>query len=137
MKNVSRRGFLQIAGMSAAAILAACGPQTMPTAIPAPDAKAAADKAPTSAAAMKAPIKIQVSDRIADDATGPTVFRRIKYEEFAETFPQYEVEHIANPDVGFEKRKEYWLTAYSPGGPNAMMGDSTSGRGSLLPWARR
>ena len=128
MSTVSRRKFLSMVGASFAATLVACTPAALPTAAPvaapAKETQPTKPAAPVAKPAAKAPIKITVCDLIADDATGPRVFNRVKYEEFAETFPEYEVEHIANPDVGFEKRKEYWLTAYAPGGPNAMMGDT-------------
>ena len=106
--------------------MAACAPKALPTAAPAPEEKPAAAQPtqPPAQPAAKGPVKITVCDLVAEDATGPSVYTRIKYEEFAETFPDVTVEHIAYPDVGFEKRKEYWLTAYSEGGPNAVMFDT-------------
>ena len=100
----------------------------MPTAVP-ESKPAAAEPTKAEAPAVKAApqkIKIKVCDFVADEATGPGVFTRVKYEEFTETFPGIEVEHLPYPDVGFEKRKEYWLTAYSPGGGgiNAVMFDT-------------
>ena len=126
MNAVPRRAFLKMMGIGAAAALAACAPKALPTAAPAPEEKPAAAQPtqPPAQPAAKGPVKITVCDLVAEDATGPSVYTRIKYEEFAETFPDVTVEHIAYPDVGFEKRKEYWLTAYSEGGPNAVMFDT-------------
>jgi len=140
-KSLTRRDFLKVTGLAAAAALAACAPKPAPTAVPKP-AEAEPTKAPQAAAPTQAPaaqptapqataqpaegkkVKIQVCDLVAEDATGPSVFTKIKYQEFAELFPTIEVEHVAYPDVTFEKRKEYWLTAYSEGGTNAVMFDT-------------
>jgi ABC-type glycerol-3-phosphate transport system substrate-binding protein len=133
--KLSRRTFLRLAGVATAAALGACAPKVMPTAVPeqkaeAPKAeptKAEATKvaqAPTAAPAAGKKVKIQVCDLVAEDATGPGVFAKIKYTQFAELFPDIEVEHVAYPDVLFEKRKEYWLTAYAEGGTNAVMFDT-------------
>lgn len=125
--TVSRRAFLRIMGVGAAAALAACAPKALPTAAPAPAEEKPAASQPTqppAAPASKGPVTISVCDLVAEDATGPGVYTRILYEEFAETFPEIHVEHLAYPDVGFEKRKEYWLTAYTEGGPNAVKFDT-------------
>jgi len=124
----SRRGFLKMAGLAAVGTLAACAPKALPTAVPqkeAPKAEAQPTKPAQSAAtAVAKKVQIKVCDFVDKSATGPGVFTRLKYEEFAEKFANIEVEHLPYPDVGFEKRKEYWLTAYTGGGPNAVMFDT-------------
>jgi hypothetical protein len=50
-------------------------------------------------------IKIMVHDLVAEDATGPVVFNRVKQEWFAEQFPNIEVEHLPFPSVSVEKQR--------------------------------
>lgn len=124
--KLSRRDFMKMAGLAAAAALSACTPKALPTAVPQKEpTKAEAQptvkvEQPTAAAPVQKKVHIKVCDFVDKEATGPGVFTRLKYEEFAEKFPDVEVEHLPYPDVEFEKRKEYWLTAYSEGGPNAI-----------------
>lgn len=118
-QEMSRRGFLKAAGLTVTlASLAACAPKPLPV-----PTQPAQPEQPAAASATQAPIPappqqviIKTCDLVAEDTTGPGVFVRVLYEEFAELFPNIKVDHLPYPDVGVEKRKEYWLTAMGEGG---------------------
>ena len=128
--KLSRRNFLKVAGLATVGgVLGACAPKELPTATPAPQqqqpTKEEVKEQPTPAPAKV--VKITVHDLVAEDATGPSVFTRVKQEWFDEAFPNIEVEHLPFPSVSVEKRKEYWITALSTeGGPSAILFDNNS-----------
>ena len=134
VSHVSRRDFLKLAGLLTVSALSGCAPKALPTTAP-EAAKPSATQAPTqvvqkAAQATPAPAKkvhIRVYDLVAEDATGPSVFTRVKQEWFAEQFPNIEVEHLPFPSVTVEKRREYWVTALSTeGGPSAVFFDNNT-----------
>ncbi|NLG51348.1 MAG: extracellular solute-binding protein [Chloroflexi bacterium] len=129
--RLSRRSFLKMAGLVTAGVLSGCAPKELPTAVPAPtsaEAEKVVEKSEATAAPAPAQkVKIRVHDLVAEDATGPSVFNRLKQEWFAEQFPHIEVEHLPFPSVTVEKRREYWVTALSTeGGPGAVFFDNNS-----------
>ena len=122
-ERLTRRSFLRLSGVVSAALLAACAPVELPAAEP----EAAAEKPEAAEPAPAKKVQIKVYDLVAEDATGPSVFNRLKQEWFAEEFPEIEVEHLPFPSVTVEKRREYWVTALSTeGGPSAIFFDNNN-----------
>jgi len=122
-REMSRRTFLKIAGLSTLGLLAACAPQALPTATPSTAKEAEPEEPAEPAPAEK--VKITAWDQVAEDATGTSVFDRLKQEEFADLFPEIEVEHLPFPSVTVENRREYWVTALSTeGGPSVVFFDN-------------
>jgi len=124
-REMSRRTFLKIAGLSTLGLLAACAPQALPTATPSTAKEAEPEEPAEPAPAQK--VKITAWDLVAEDATGASVFEGIKQQWFAEANPDIEVEHLPFPSVTVENRREYWVTALSTeGGPSVVNFDSNS-----------
>ncbi len=140
-RQISRRHFLKAAGLTVAfSTLAACAPKVLPTAVPPTEAPKPAAPQPTAAptvaasqptaapqptvaqptqVAAPAPaqqVTIKTCDLVAEDTKGAGVFVKVCYEEFADLFPNIKVDHLPYPDVGLEKRKEYWMTGLGQGG---------------------
>jgi len=128
-QEISRRAFLKFAGLTTLGLLAACAPQELPTATPPAAAEEKetepVEEAETAEPAPPQKVKITAYDLVPEDATGGSVFNRLKQEWFAEEFPEIEVEHLPFPSVTVEKRREYWVTALSTeGGPSIVFFDN-------------
>jgi ABC-type glycerol-3-phosphate transport system substrate-binding protein len=122
--RLSRRSFLKMAGLVTAGVLSGCAPKELPTAVPAPtsaEAEKVVEKVEEATPAPAKKVKITAFDLVAEDATGPGVFDRVKQEWFAAEFPNIEVEHLPYPSVEVENVQEYWVTLLTAGeGPSAL-----------------
>ncbi len=131
-KQLSRRGFLKLAGASSiAAILAACAPASAPTQAPAPTQASASTEATAAPQATAVPEATQAPaaagtkktikhylqgltprERTADDAVDPPKYANTLKAQYEEAHPGVTIEFVPNLAQGYEE----WLVTQMSGG---------------------